>query len=256
MHKLRTLIVDDEKPAVELLAAYVAKIPELELAGTAHSAIAARTILNEKPIDLLFLDIQMPDLTGLELLKMLKNPPATILTTAYSEFALDGYELDVVDYLLKPIEFERFLKAVNKVSPSPTLPQGEGVSPSSSARIDAGRLSSPLGGGREGASYFFVKTDHQIVKVNFRDILFIESLREYVRIHTPAERIVARLSLQRLEELLPSQNFIRIHRTYIVNIEQVQKIEGNLLYIGKERLPISKGKREEFLKFIEEKGVW
>ena len=240
MHKIRTLIVDDEKPAVELLAAYVSKIPELELAGTAHSAIAARTVLHEKPIDLLFLDIQMPDLTGLELLKMLENPPATILTTAYSEFALEGYELDVADYLLKPIEFERFYRSVSKILEK-KLPQ-PAVSPSPAPPT--------------GDDYFFVKTDHQIVKVNFRDILFIESLREYVRIHTPAERIVARLSLQRLEELLPPEHFIRIHRTYIVNIGHVQKIEGNLLHIGKEQLPVSKGKREEFLKFIEEKGVW
>ncbi len=233
MQKLRTLVVDDEKPAVELLAAYVSKIPELELTATAHSAIAARTILQEKPIDLLFLDIQMPDLTGLELLKMLNNPPATILTTAYSEFALEGYELDVADYLLKPIEFERFYRSVARV---------------------LGKKGSPVAPPAD--DYFFVKTDHQIVKVNFRDILFIESLREYVRIHTPTERIVARLALQRLEELLPPEHFIRIHRTYIVNIDHVQKIEGNLLHIGKERLPVSKGKREEFLKFVEGKGVW
>lgn len=237
MTQLQTLIVDDEKPAVELLAAYVAKVPELALSGTAHSALAARSILNEKHIDLLFLDIQMPDLTGLELLKMLRNPPTTILTTAYSEFAIEGYELDVADYLLKPIEFERFYRAVAKVFQK-QLPQ---TTASSSLASD---------------DYFFVKTDHQIVKVNFRDILFIESLREYVRIHTPSERIVARLALQRLEELLPPERFIRIHRTYIVNIDFVQKIEGNLLHVGKERLPVSKGKREEFLKFIEGKGVW
>lgn len=237
MTQLQTLIVDDEKPAVELLAAYVAKVPELALAGTAHSAMAARTVLQEKHIDLLFLDIQMPDLTGLELLKMLRNPPTTILTTAYSEFAIEGYELDVADYLLKPIEFERFYRAVAKVFQK-QLPQ---TTASSSLASD---------------DYFFVKTDHQIVKVNFRDILFIESLREYVRIHTPSERIVARLALQRLEELLPPERFIRIHRTYIVNIDFVQKIEGNLLHVGKERLPVSKGKREEFLKFIEGKGVW
>ncbi len=243
MTPLQTLIVDDERPAVELLAAYVAKIPELQLAGTAHSAIAAKSILNEKKIDLLFLDIQMPDLTGLQLLKMLKNPPAVVLTTAYSEFALEGYELDVVDYLLKPIEFERFYRAVGKVVGSPeTTP-------------DSYRDQSTVHSGQDREEYFFVKTDHLIVKVNFADILFIESLREYVRIHTLSERIVARLALQRLEELLPPKNFIRIHRTYIVNIDKVQKIEGNLLHIGKERLPISKGKREEFMEFVKGKVI-
>ena len=164
---------------------------------------------------------------------MLKNPPAVVLTTAYSEFALEGYELDVLDYLLKPIEFERFYRAVSKllVKQQPiTLPD-------------------PL----PAEDYFFVKTDHQIVKVNFREILFIESLREYVRIHTNTQRIVSRLALQRLEELLPAAKFIRIHRTYIVNIDAVQKIEGNLLHIGKEQLPVSKGKREEFMQFVEGK---
>lgn len=226
MRALQTLIVDDEKPATELLLAYAAKVPELEVAGVAYNAMTARQLLSEKQIDLLFLDIQMPDLTGLQLLRMLKNPPAVVLTTAYSEFALEGYELDVLDYLLKPIEFGRFYKAVSKLAPSQPPPKGEGL------------------------DYFFVKTDHQIVKVNFADILFIESLREYVRIHTPTQRIVARLALQRLEEELPAAKFIRIHRTYIVNIDAVQKIEGNLLHIGKEVLPISKGKREEFMQFV------
>ena len=238
MFQIKTLIVDDEKPAVELLLAYAAKIPELEVVGTAHSAIAAKAILQEKPVDLLFLDIQMPDLTGLELLRMLKNPPAVVLTTAYSEFALESYELDVLDYLLKPIEFGRFYKAVSKLVGSPQ---------------SAGFIPIPRDGSQPQANledYFFVKTDHQIVKVNFADILFIESLREYVRIHTPTQRIVARLAMQRLEEELPSAKFIRIHRTYIVNIDAVQKIEGNVLHIGKEQLPVSKGKREEFLAFL------
>lgn len=231
MFQLQTLIVDDEKPATELLAAYASKVPELVVAGIAHNALTTRQLLAEQPIDLLFLDIQMPDLTGLQLLRMLKNPPAVVLTTAYSEFALEGYELDVLDYLLKPIEFGRFYKAVSKLVGSQQLAVGS--QPAAKAE-----------------DYFFVKTDHQIVKVNFADILFIESLREYVRIHTPTQRIVARLAMQRLEEELPAAKFIRIHRTYIVNIDAVEKIEGNLLHIGKEQLPVSKGKREEFLAFV------
>ncbi len=234
MFQYRTLIVDDEKPATELLAAYGAKIPELTVVGIAHNAMSARSFLSENKVDLLFLDIQMPDLTGLQLLRMLKNPPAVVLTTAYSEFALEGYELDVLDYLLKPIEFERFYRAVSKLVGSPQ---------------------SKVGSQAEASDYFFVKTDHQIVKVNFRDILFIESLREYVRIHTPTQRIVARLAMQRLEEELPAAKFIRIHRTYIVNIDAVQKIEGNLLHIGKEQLPVSKGKREEFMAFVGNKVI-
>ena len=247
MFQLQTLIVDDEKPATELLAAYAAKVPELVVAGIAHNAMAARQLLNEKTIDLLFLDIQMPDLTGLQLLRMLKTPPAVVLTTAYSEFALEGYELDVLDYLLKPIEFERFYKAVAKALSSVA---------GSTALLALRSANSAVEPATDAEDYFFVKTDHQIVKVNFADILFIESLREYVRIHTSSQRIVARLALQRLEEELPSAKFIRIHRTYIVNIDAVQKIEGNLLHIGKELLPISKGKREEFRQFLEGKGLW
>ncbi len=234
MFQIKTVIVDDEKPAVELLLAYAAKIPELAVVGTAHSAIAAKGILQETQVDLLFLDIQMPDLTGIQLLRMLKNPPAVVLTTAYSEFALEGYELDVLDYLLKPIEFGRFYKAVSKIIvPKGASSQGEVVQ----------------------EAYFFVKTDHQIVKVNFADLLYIESLREYVRIHTATQRIVARLAMQRLEELLPAAKFFRIHRTYIVNIDAVLRIEGNSLFIGKEQLPISKGKREDFLHFVGNKVV-
>jgi two-component system, LytTR family, response regulator len=248
MMPLQTLIVDDEKPAVELLLAYAAKIPELEVVATAHSAISAKAILQEKPVDLLFLDIQMPDLTGLQLLRMLKNPPAVVLTTAYSEFALESYELDVLDYLLKPIEFGRFFKAVSKLV-GRSCPDPSGWQ----SAVGHKMVNSQAEETKE--DYFFVKTDHQIVKVNFADILFIESLREYVRIHTPTQRIVARLAMQRLAEELPSAKFIRIHRTYIVNIDAVQKIEGNMLHIGKETLPISKGKREEFLAFVEGKVI-
>jgi two-component system, LytTR family, response regulator len=260
MRALQTLIVDDEKPATELLLAYVAKVPELEVAGVAYNAMTARQLLSEKQVDLLFLDIQMPDLTGLQLLRMLKNPPAVVLTTAYSEFALESYELDVLDYLLKPIEFERFFKAVSKLAPSQPPPKGEGLGARNfdgdlGSSNPAGNAPSPWGRAGEGLDYFFVKTDHQIVKVNFADILFIESLREYVRIHTPAQRIVARLALQRLEELLPPAKFIRTHRSYIVNIDAVQKIEGHTLHIGKELLPISKGKREEFMQFLEGRVV-
>jgi DNA-binding LytR/AlgR family response regulator len=237
MKKLQTLIVDDEKPAVELLAAYAAKIPELEIAGTAQNALVARSILGERKIDLLLLDIQMPDLTGLELLKILKKPPAVILTTAYSEFALEGYELDIVDYLLKPIEFERFYRAVSKVLEIQPVPVFSSPTPP------------------PADDYFFVKDGQQIVKVRFQEIYFIESMREYVRIHTSAGRVVGRLSLQKLEELLPRHSFFRIHRTYIVNIGHLRKIEGNLVFIGAEQLPVSKGKREEFLEFIRRKGL-
>lgn len=247
MQTLRCLVVDDEKLAGELLADYIGKVPELELAAVCQHALSAKSILKDNLIDLLFLDIHMPDLTGLELLRILKKPPLTVLTTAYSEYAVESYELDVLDYLVKPIEFERFYKAVNKAidrltpAPAPTfvpaaVPMEISIPPAD--------------------DFFFVKGDHQIHKVNYNDLLYVESLREYARLHTTQERIVTRVSLSRLEELLPPEQFFRIHRTYLINISHIQRIEGNMVHLGNERLVLSKGKREEFLSLINKKGLY
>ncbi len=233
MKKYTCIIVDDEILARELIVSHLAKISEIEILAQCANAIEAKFALEKHQPDLLFLDISMPNLTGIELLRMLKKRPATILTTAYSEYALEGYELDVLDYLLKPIEFERFFKAVSKAID--WLEREKGLD----NQIVANQ--------KPKEEYFFVKADYKIVKVYFKDILFIEALQKYVRIHTLQERVVTLMSMSHLEESLPAAQFIRIHRSHIINLDKIESIEGNIVHIGKHQLPISKGQREAFL---------
>lgn len=247
MKKYTCIIVDDETLARELLTGHIAKIQHLEISATCASAIEAKFAIEQHQPDILFLDIQMPNLTGLELLRMLKKRPATILTTAYSEHALEGYELDVLDYLLKPIEFERFFKAVGKAVD--WLDRGQ------PADTNVGRVLNPADIVGPAPTYFFVKSDYKIVKVVFDEILFIEALQKYVRIHTATERVVTLMSMSQLEEALPSGKFARIHRSHIVNLEKIDSIEGNQVHIGKHVLPVSKSQRDGFLEMIREKGM-
>lgn len=242
MQLLRCLIVDDEKLAQELLSTYVQKMPNLELVATCSTALQAMQVLQSQTVDLLFLDIQMPDLTGLEFLRSLRHPPATILTTAYSEYAVESYELDVVDYLLKPIEFERFFQAVNKVNLTNNHTQtavNQSITNIQNTTKD----------------HFFVKADSKIIKVNIGDILYIEALQKYVRIHTTQQRIVTLLSLSKILEELPAEQFIRIHRSYIIHLQHIENVEGNMVKIGEQKLPISKGQREEFMQRLRNKGL-
>lgn len=243
MQTLRCLIVDDEKLAQELLRTYVHKMPNLELVNTASTALEAMQILQAEQVDLLFLDIQMPDLTGLEFLRSLRHPPATILTTAYSEYAVESYELQVIGYLLKPIEFERFFQAVHKAANQ----LQNNIQTVDKQPIKVKELIKK--------DYFFVKADSKIVKVNINEILYIEALQKYVRIHTQQERIVTLLSLSKILEELPSNQFIRIHRSYIINLEQIENVEGNMVKIMNQKLPISKGQRDTFMEHLRANGL-
>lgn len=234
-------MVDDETLARELLIAHIAQMPHLAIVATCANAIEAKLALEKHQPDILFLDIQMPHLTGIDLLRMLKKSPATILTTAYSEYALEGYELDVIDYLLKPIEFERFFKAVSKAIE--WLDRGYDLTTHS--------ITTPA---EPQNNYFFVKSDYKMVKVVFNEILFIEALQKYVRIHTTTTRIITLMSMSQLEETLPAGQFVRIHRSYIVNLDKIDSIEGNIVHIAKHELPISKGQRDAFLEWIKKKG--
>jgi two-component system, LytTR family, response regulator len=243
MKKYTCIIVDDETLAQDLLARHIAKIPQLELVATCSNAIEARFALEKHQPDIFFLDISMPNLTGLDLLRMLTRRPVTILTTAYSEYALEGYELDVLDYLLKPIEFERFFKSVSKAMD--WLSRGQVSVQQSVIQAEAAPL----------PTYFFVKSDYKIIKVVFEEILFIEALQKYVRIHTTTERIVTLMSMSQLEEALPSNHFVRIHRSYIVNLDKINSIEGAIIHLGKHKLPLSKGQREGFLERIKEREI-
>ncbi len=238
MKKYTCIIVDDEILARELMANHIAKIPYLEIIASCPDAISAKLALQQLQPDILFLDINMPELTGIELLRMLHKRPATIITTAYSEHSVEGYELEVLDYILKPIEFDRFFKAVAKAV----------------EWIDYRRKSynepAPANINELAIPYFFVKADYKIIKVIFDEILFIEALQKYVRIQTKTERIISLMSMSHLEDILPAGLFFRIHRSYIINLDKIDSIEGNIIHIQKHELPLSKAQRESFLELL------
>ena len=231
---IKALFVDDEYLALNLLETYAKQLPDIEIMDKVKSPVKALEILSHQPIDLLFLDIQMPILSGNNLLKTLQNPPVTIFTTAYSEFALEAFDLNAVDYLLKPYSFERFLQAVNKARELLLK-----------ASISKTTTSVP-----PAKSFFSAKVNGKIQKIFYQDILFIEGLKEYVRIVCPEKRYVILESLKRLEQTLPADQFIRVHKSFIVAKGQVQSLNGMLLEIGSHKIPISRGKKEEIVQAI------
>ena len=222
--KIKCIITDDEPVAREGLQSYVEKVDFLALTGVCEDAIQLNTLLKTEQPDLLFLDIEMPDLSGLDLLATLSNPPKVIITSAYEQYALKGYELDVTDYLLKPISFERFLKAVNKVHDllqKETAPAAE--------------------------EFLFVKSDKQMKKVFLKDILFIEGLENYICIYTASDKILVHSTMKNIYNSLPESDFIQTHRSFIVNIHHVSLIEGNILNIAGHEIPIARNYRETVL---------
>ena len=229
----KCIIVDDEYLAQDLLEAYAKKMPGIDLVAKCNNSMEAITALENNEVDLMFLDIQMPDLTGLELLRTLKKRPAVIFTTAYSEHALEGYELDVIDYLLKPIPFDRFVQAVNKATErirgkQQTLTKEVIVKESTSTAKD----------------HFFVKADHKSVKIRYTDVLYIQGLREYVSIFMKERRVVTLESMKNLEDSLPVDMFIRTHRSFIVAIDKVDAVVGHSLELNKKLIPIGKTYRQ------------
>ncbi len=233
---MKAIIVDDEPLAQEVLETYIAQVPEVTLVGKASNAIEANSLLQSEQVDLLFLDVQMPMLNGIDFLRSLSNPPLTILTTAYSEFAVEGFNLNVVDYLMKPIGLDRFMKAVNK----------------------AGAMLNPNGRSEtheeNDRDYIFVKADKKLVKVDFDDVVYIEGLKDYVIIRNEESRVITLQTMKSLEERLPSNKFRRVHRSYIVNLEKVQAIESNSLEVtlkGQVKLiAIGKNYRDGLLEHI------
>lgn len=233
---IRCLIVEDEFPAQLVLENYIAQIPDLYLIAKCDNAMQALSILNSEPIDLLFLDINLPGLGGLDLIRTLQYKPIVILTTAYSDYALEGYQLDVLDYLLKPIAFERFVQAVNKA--------GKALASRPHQTVTTHHETMEK-------NFIFVKSDHKFVKVRFDDILYIEGLREYVSIYTSGGRYVILESMKNLEQSLPSKQFLRVHKSYIVAVEKVNAISGNELEINKINIPIGKSYRDKVMDIFE-----
>ena len=224
--KISCLVIDDEPPAREILKQYIAGIDSLELAGSCSNAIEAISFLKDHQVDLLFLDIQMPQLLGTNFIRTLKSAPKVIFTTAYRKYAVEGFELDAVDYLLKPISFERFLKAVNKV-----LQMNLSTVNSSGSSKENHTEPNP---------FLYFRVDRKMVKVFLNDILYIEGLKDYIKIFTASKTIVTKYVLSSLEELLPSDEFIRIHRSYIVAINKIESYNADSIEIAKQELPIGR----------------
>jgi len=239
MNELTCLIVDDEELARTLLENYISRLPYLKLAGKCSNPIEALQLLQHQSVDLIFLDIQMPEMIGTDFLKSLSHKPMVIFTTAYAEYALESYELNVVDYLLKPFPFERFLKAVNKASDLSKLKGKEGRNSTISSESSTNEK-----------NYILVKSEHKVHRISYNDIQYIQSMREYVAYYTPTGRILSLGSLKKLEIDLPRSQFLRIHKSYIISKEKVATLEGNLVHIGKEKIPIGASYREEVLKLL------
>jgi DNA-binding LytR/AlgR family response regulator len=233
---IRCIAIDDEPLAVKKIAGYIQKVPFLELVAECRSASEAMIIMDKNDIQLLFIDINMPDISGMEFVKSLTNKPYVVFTTAYSEYAVEGFQVDAVDYLLKPITFSNFLKAANKVKnliELTTIGQKESF--------------------KTTANHLFVKSEYKLIRIELTDIKYIESQHEYIKIHLFSRSpVMTQLSLKNIEEQLPSDQFMRIHRSYIVNLTKISVIERNrIVFDSKVYLPISEQYKEKFQEYID-----
>ena len=225
--KIKCLVIDDELPAREILKKHINGVEALELSGTCSNAVEAITFLKNNRVDLLFLDIQMPHLLGTNFLRTLKNPPRVIFTTAYRKYAVEGFELDAVDFLLKPINFERFLKGVNKVLQVNL--QGNNDAATSSENHS-----------ESVPPFLYFRANRKMVKVLFNEILYIEGLNDYIKIITAAKTIITKHLLTSLEEMLPSNEFVRVHKSFIVAINKIESFNADAVEIGKKEIPIGR----------------
>lgn len=232
----KCLVVDDEKLGRDLIKSYISHFPYLEVIDECGTAIEAMQLLSNKNYHILFLDINMPQISGIELLKQNKRMPLTILCTAYSEYALESYELDVVDYLLKPIDLGRFTKAISKVM----------------SILNVKDSVAPLAKHQTKEDYFFVKSEYKKVKVEVAKIKYIEAMEKYVRIHMDTSRVLTLMSMSAILEYLPETEFMRIHRSYIINVKKVSVLEGNMVVIDDAKLPVSKANRKLLNVFLGE----
>lgn len=233
---LSCAIIDDEPLAIRLLESYVKKTPFLSLSGTYSSALSALTDLGNSTVDLLFLDIQMPELNGMEFSRIIKGNTRIIFTTAFEQYALDSYKVNALDYLLKPISYPDFLQAANKALQWFEMTQNKQQSSTTSQRVES----------------IFIKTEYKLIQVELSKILYIEGLKDYVKIYIEDETrpILSLISMKAMEEMLPSNQFIRIHRSFIVQPEKIKIIERNRIVFGKEYIPISDNYKQKFFDFL------
>jgi DNA-binding LytR/AlgR family response regulator len=232
---ITAIAIDDEPLALQLVTGYIEKTPGLKLVGKFDNPLDAAEFLAETAVDLIFVDIQMPDLSGIEFTRLMEKGPKVIFTTAYEKYALEGYKLDIVDYLLKPFSYEEFLAAVNKVRKLLSLEQ------KAPEKVDVSN------------EFLFLKSDYKIKRINFNEILYIEGLKDYVKVftqHSP-KPILSLTSLKLLESKLPSNKFMRVHRSFIVNLEKIDTIERSRIVFGKEYIPVSDQYKEKFQEFLD-----
>ncbi|MCB0837570.1 MAG: response regulator transcription factor [Bacteroidetes bacterium] len=242
MNPIRAIAVDDEPLALEVIQRFAAKIPGLDLIAVFGNPIEAVQYLQTESIDLIFLDIQMPDITGIQFLQSLAESPMIIFTTAYSQYAVDSYELNAVDYLLKPIPFDRFLKAVNKaimqMKAHEALEHQTETPPESEANHGE-------------VNYLFIKSDTRFFKVDYKDILYIEGMRDYIAVHTPTQKILTLMSMTKMLAKLPERDFMRVHKSYIIGLNHISLIQNNRVIVSDKEIPISHSYKDAFLKFVE-----
>ena len=232
---IKALIVDDEPLAQNVIKKFAKDIPNLEIIGTCRNAMEAGSQLKETNAELMFLDVNMPKLSGLDFLKNLTNPPLVILTTAYSDYAMEGYELNILDYLKKPFSFERFFKAFQKAEEQISLRRAQKTESES--------------------GYIFIKANKKAVRVNFKQIIYIEGLGDYIKIHLTDNHLVTNLSMKKIEELLPEEDFFRIHKSSIIRLDQIKSIEGNLVEVPGSKLPIGNNFRQSFQDLINKHSI-
>jgi two-component system LytT family response regulator len=232
---IKCLIVDDEPPAREVLRHYAAQLPSLEVAAECENAIQAFAFLQKQAVDLIFLDIRMPQLNGNDFLKSLANPPLIIFTTAYSEYAVEAYDLNAVDYLVKPVRFDRFLKSMQKVF----------------AAFNMKPVSEPPAMEEKKTEPFvYFRADRKMIKVMLDDILYIESMKDYIKVFTKQSVIITKQSITSVEAMLPEKEFVRVHRSYIVSLKKIKSFTSELMEIEKAEIPIGKLYRNEVMKML------
>ncbi|WP_442846733.1 LytR/AlgR family response regulator transcription factor [Leeuwenhoekiella sp. H156] len=235
---IRCMVVDDKPLAIDVLTHYISKMPDLTLSFSTQNPIEALNKVMEGGIDLVFLDIQMPELSGLQFLKIVKGKCLVVLTTAYAEYALEGFDHDAIDYLLKPVSFERFYKAVEKVQ---VIMKGLNEKELQNASVPKKEM---------GIQTIFVKTEYKLVRINVEDILYVKGLQNYVSIHTTGEKITSLQTMKKIEEQLPADRFIRVHKSYIVSINKIDSIERNRIRIGRDSIAVGEVYRKAFYNAI------
>lgn len=238
---LKCVVIDDEPLARECITNYVEQVEYLQLTATGSNPIELVQLLDTHEVDLIFLDIQMPLMNGIDFLKMSQHTPMVIITTAYPSFALEGFQLDVLDYLLKPITFNRFFKAVNKAKDYYKLITKSAPAPDSTSASE---------------DYFFIKCDYKYERIYFNDILFVQALQNYVTIHTQKGKYITLLNLKNVEENLDKQSFIKVHKSFIVSISKIEAVENNDIIIQSSRIPISRNFRDEVIERVVNSKLW